>query len=114
MTFFERLEILTKKNNYTFEGLGKEIGVTGASINGWKTKGTIPKADTACRIARLYNVSVEWLVTGQELSYSQEVLELADEILKLPVEYQNIIKTQVTQFQEICFKVAKASTPNIS
>ena len=76
MTFSDRLEIMLKQNGLNKAALSKMIGVSQPSITGWKTEGSMPKADTACKIARILNTSVEYLITGQQQGKVKK--ELAD------------------------------------
>ncbi|GHU69835.1 hypothetical protein FACS189450_03350 [Spirochaetia bacterium] len=41
-------------------------GVTPPSVNEWKAKGTMPRADTAIILADFFKVSPKWLVMGKE------------------------------------------------
>ena len=53
-----------KKENRTH--LASALGIKPQTISAWYTRGTIPSADIAIRIAQELNVSVEWLVFGTE------------------------------------------------
>lgn len=63
MTFYERCEQLAKENKVTMKELGIAVGVTGASITGWKT-GSLPRVDIAVKVAKYFGVTVEYLVEG--------------------------------------------------
>jgi len=41
-------------------------GVTPPSVFEWKNEGTMPRADTAVKIADYFNVSAKWLITGSK------------------------------------------------
>lgn len=66
--FYKRCEAIANSKNLSFYKIAKEINVTGATITGWK-KGSLPKADIAVKIAKILDVSVEYLVTGKESNY---------------------------------------------
>lgn len=65
MNFYERCEQLVKENKITMKELGEKVGVTGASITGWKT-GSLPRVDVALKVAKYFGVTVEYLMDGTE------------------------------------------------
>jgi len=65
MTFWERLTGLMKSFKINQKDLSTISGVAQPSISGWKN-GSLPKADTAIRIARYFGVSVEYLIEGEK------------------------------------------------
>ena len=64
MTFWERLESALSDNNCTMADLGRKIQLSPTVINSWKTRGSIPRADIACKTAEALNTTVEYLITG--------------------------------------------------
>ena len=64
MTFWERVEKALSENKITEAELSRRIGFTQAGISGWKTRGTIPRADIALKTAQVLNTSVDYLVNG--------------------------------------------------
>ena len=66
MTFWERVKTALSENDLTEADLSRELNLTQASITGWKVKGSIPRADIACKTARLLNTSVEYLIDGKQ------------------------------------------------
>lgn len=67
MDFWTRLEQVVLANHMNFADLSRAIGISQASINGWKN-GSYPRADKACKIASVLRTTVEYLVTGEEAS----------------------------------------------
>jgi len=72
--FLQQIEILAKIHGLKFPGgFEKEIGMRGA-VSSWEPldkkgnpkKFSIPSVDTLLKIKNLFNVSVDWLLTGQE------------------------------------------------
>lgn len=43
----------------------EKLGISPQSISNWKTRNTIPKADDLYKIAKYLNVTMEWLLTGE-------------------------------------------------
>lgn len=66
MQFWDRIKTILTEKNLTESELSKRAGVTQASVNGWKTKGAIPRADIAYKVADFLGTTVEYLVTGSK------------------------------------------------
>ena len=65
MNFSENLKEAMFCKNITSLELAQKTGIKIDTINSYlKTKGTIPSADKAVRIAQILGVTVEFLVTG--------------------------------------------------
>ena len=55
----------------------KSIGINSQSLRNWELRKSIPSADIAIKMAEYFNVSVKWLITGEDdLAYSQDETEL--------------------------------------
>lgn len=89
MTFFERCEAIAKQKNISLNELGRLVGVSGAAINGWKN-GSFPKVDIALKVAKVLDVSVEYLVTGNVLSAEES--QIVEIYRKIPKAYRNMVK----------------------
>ena len=97
MTFFERCESIAKQKNISLNELGRQVGVSGAAINGWKN-GSFPKVDVALKVAKVLGVSVEYLVTGDVLSAEEtEFINLYRQIPKL---YREITRDMMVNFSK--------------
>ena len=112
-TFWERIELLLKKQGFSQKELGEAVSVSGASITGWKN-GSIPRADIALKIANYLNVSVEWLITGEEGEIPHEILNLAYEISALPEVYKNFIKADLAKYKSACVSLDEEKISNTS
>ena len=66
MTFWDRVEQALSENKITEAELSRRIGFSQAGINGWKTKGSLPRADIALKTAKVLKTSVEYLITGNQ------------------------------------------------
>lgn len=67
--FYDRCEALAKEKGINMKQLGEEVGVTGASITGWKN-GSVPRVDVAFSVAKYFGVTVEYLFSGENLEYT--------------------------------------------
>lgn len=66
MQFWDRIKTILTEKKLTESELSKRAGITQASVNGWKTKGAIPRADIAQKVASYLGTTVEYLVTGNK------------------------------------------------
>lgn len=82
MSFFERFERLCEAKGLKpqSEEIMKILGVSSPAISGWKNKGSIPQGKILTKIAQYFNVSVEYLLKGEEMNIEDTALR---NILKL-------------------------------
>jgi len=79
--FAERLERLIKEKKLTQIAVADSVGIRRPTISDWKKNGSYPTADVAVKIAKLLNVSVEYLITGEEYCpLAEEVRQLKDKL----------------------------------
>ena len=80
MGFYERVEELRKKTGLSQGKLEKELGFSNGSISKWKN--SIPTYDRLQKISGYFNVSVDYLRTGEEKqsSFSIESAKLVAKI----------------------------------
>ena len=65
--FWNKFELLCSYKNESPNMVAKNIGISSGSITSWKN-GRIPNGDTLADIANYFNVSVEYLLTEDEIS----------------------------------------------
>lgn len=58
-----RIDNLLSKNNLRRIDLVRGTGINEGTIRNW-IKGSVPSAEAAYKVAKYFNVSVEWLITG--------------------------------------------------
>ncbi|MBR6081195.1 MAG: helix-turn-helix transcriptional regulator [Treponema sp.] len=81
--FAERLERLIKEKKLTQIVVADTVGIRRPTISDWKKNGSYPTADVAVKIAKLLEVSVEYLITGKEDNpYIEENKNLKEKIQK--------------------------------
>ena len=64
MTVYERIENLRKSASISQGKLEKALGFSNGSISKWKT--SMPTPDRLQKLAEYFNVSVDYLMTGEE------------------------------------------------
>lgn len=62
----ERLTDLRNKNNMTQEEFAEYMCVTRQSVSKWETDKTYPDVEKLIKIAELYNVTLDYLIRGEE------------------------------------------------
>ena len=79
MAIVGRIDLIRKKKNISREAITTHCGISKTSLPVWASRGTIPAADVAIRIADFLGVSVYWLVTGHDRGgLTAEDLQLLD------------------------------------
>lgn len=58
---------LRKEKNLTQEELGEQIGVTNKTVSRWENGNYLPPVEILQMLSRLYNVSINELLTGERL-----------------------------------------------
>ncbi len=66
MFFWEIVDSLIEKQGMSQAALSKAIGKERSQVNTWSKRGTVPPADYALKIAEILDVSLRYLVTGEE------------------------------------------------
>ena len=90
-TMGSRLKALRKKYNYTGEEVGNMLKVSKVAIYNWEKDIRSPSPDVIEKLANIYEVSTDYLITGKESTspkegyyYDTEVAELAEQIKNDP------------------------------
>lgn len=64
MEFQQRLYELRKQSGLSQEGLASLLGVTRQAVQKWESGSSRPDMDNLAALARYFNVSLDYLVTG--------------------------------------------------
>ena len=62
MTFGDKLRQLRKNFDISQDVLGEKIGIHGRHIGKYETGKAMPNADTLIKIAKLFNISIDYLL----------------------------------------------------
>lgn len=73
--FSSRLKELRKENNYTQVTLAKAIGVSQQTVGKWEARGSEPDFDTLNKIAKIFNVSVDYLTGNTFKANEDDIVE---------------------------------------
>jgi transcriptional regulator with XRE-family HTH domain len=72
--FYENLKLILQKKNMTGADLCKKLQISSSNFTYWKTK--LPRAEVIIEIAKLLNVSTDFLLTGKLEHYTLDEVEL--------------------------------------
>lgn len=64
--FHERLKMLMNAGDWNQSRLAAAVGVSAVSVNKWIKQGQMPKAEQLYRVAKCFEVSMEYLLHGDE------------------------------------------------
>lgn len=62
----ERIDRLLSEKKLKRAALAEAVGIKAQTISAWSTRGTVPAADIAIKMAEFLDVSVEWLIAGED------------------------------------------------
>lgn len=66
MTFSERLANARKERGFTQSDVAEKLNVSFQAVSLWERGETTPEIDKLVDIASLYQVSLDWLLTGKQ------------------------------------------------
>ncbi len=107
--FWERVDEELEYKGMNRKSLATEVGFNLGNIGKGIQLGSSPSADTAVKIAKVLNVSVEYLVTGQDSSLKKENLDLhryreysslISQLDSLPENQKELVKTMIAKMKE--------------
>ncbi len=107
--FWERVDEELEYKGMNRKSLATEVGFNLGNIGKGIQLGSSPSADTAVKIAKVLNVSVEYLVTGQDSSLKKENLDLhryreyfalISQLDSLPENQKDLVKSIITKMCE--------------
>lgn len=105
MNFWERVVFLLEQKNISRKELSLSIGFNNSNIRKGILNNNIPSADTAVKIAKYLNTSVEFLVTGNDplLTQSEQLEDLIsfystiESLKSIPKERRILIEKIIQQ-----------------
>ena len=67
MEFNEKLQLLRKQNNMTQEQLAEKLYVSRTAVSKWESGKGYPNIESLKSISRLFSVTIDDLLSGEEL-----------------------------------------------
>ncbi len=84
------LQFLRKRNNYTQDGLAKELGISRQAVSKWETGLTIPDLEVLLTISKLYDISIndilEPKILPQKITDFEQIVTISEKKLKEVLE----------------------------
>lgn len=85
--FGTRVEELLNQNGVKAADFYRAVEIIPQNFYDWKKKGTVPNARTALKVAKFFGVTVEYLMTGEDIVYENplknRVLVLEEKLRKI-------------------------------
>lgn len=107
--FTKRIDFCLAKKNQTRKAITTDLGISSSTMSSWAAgRGSIPNANIVEKIAKYLNVTIDWLITGEEnsdftfeerelITKWRELTEEAKKKIRFDIEYylsENIKKNQ--------------------
>ena len=89
---------LRKAKGWTQEQLGQKLGVTNNTVSRWETGNYMPPADILLELSKLYDISINEILSGQRLTEA-EYQEKAEENIKAALESSFSLQEKVEYFK---------------
>ena len=80
--FWDNFVVLCNENDTKPNPVAKQLGLSSGSVTSWKN-GKVPHHSTLLKIADYFNVSVDYLLTGQKETPTAESDERKKELIEL-------------------------------
>lgn len=104
MTVIERLLIILNEKNLKMSDLCAYIGINASTMTTWKTRNTDPPAKHLFRICEFLNISLEYLLTGEEQKKSPSSPQLNEDESELLNQFKKLDKEGQTSVLHTCYQ----------
>jgi len=98
MEFYNRIKELVKKSGKTMQKAIEEAGINYDSYNSLKRYDNLPRADDCVKLAKYLGVTSEYLVTGEDSTLDNDVLEVVKTYQKIPKGLRSVFKSVMEGF----------------
>lgn len=108
MTLLDRIKHLAQQNGTTIKGLESSANLGNGTIRRWDS--SPPSVDKLLKIANLLNTTMDYLMTGKEISQNSfhEESEWLNLIYRLPEKKRNEFKLRIEGYLE-CYEESVAA-----
>ena len=87
----DRIKFLRESNDLTQSDLARQLGITRSSVNAWEQGISVPSTQYVVELARLFNVSVDYLL-GVDASANLNIAGLNEDDVKLLYQIVNHLR----------------------
>jgi transcriptional regulator with XRE-family HTH domain len=101
MGYGDRIKLLREKNGYSQKYLAEKIGVKNNTLSSYEAEKRRPDYETLQKLADLFEVSIDYILTGKELTNSSS--EMWKELLdpKTQVFFKDLQKAPEEKIEEL-------------
>lgn len=97
MGVVERIQELCLQKNIKIRPLEEQLGIANGSIKKWNVSS--PSCDRILKVANFFNVSVDWLLTGEQKAFVITASEM--ELLQLYNDLSDDDKDEIIEIVEL-------------
>jgi transcriptional regulator with XRE-family HTH domain len=90
-TLGQRLRRCRERMGWSQIDVASKVGTSNMNISHYERDTREPSIETLTRLAELYNVSVQWLITGSDVSTQQK--DIYDLLQRKDCTYRNVLLT---------------------
>ena len=98
MTFWDRFYELCIKNGTRPNPVAKELGISSGAVTKWKN-GSIPDSDMLIKISGRFNVSIDYLLTGE--TPKAETSQTDERMQRFREKYNHLSETDKERLESI-------------
>lgn len=99
MGLVENIQLLCSRNNTNFKNLEKNLHLSNGTISRWDQ--SKPSYDKVVKVANYFNVSIDYLITGNEKCIGDYLTEDELKFVKSYSLLDDISKTKIKNYIEI-------------
>ena len=91
--FWQRLDASVRAKNTSYSALGSDLGFSAYTLYNDRSKQLYPRLSTLVKMCNHLNVSIDWLVFGEEkgIGYSETDLDMLRVYSSAPSDVKNIV-----------------------
>ncbi len=91
MNTIDRIVFLRKRAGLSQPKLAEKIGVSKGNVGDWETGRSKPGSDALIMLSKVFDVSIDWILTGEERGPKTETEHKAD-IEEQPIAAEGVIE----------------------
>jgi len=103
MAFGDKLRKLRREHKWSQDELGSRVGIHGRHIGKYETGQVMPNAEALIKMAKVFNVSVDFLLFDNEAPqpdslHDQELFQLFNEVSSMGDKDQEVVKSLIDAY----------------
>lgn len=108
MDFYDRVKQLCRAKGVSMARMAKDIEISNGTVANWKAAKTMPQGPILRKLADYFNVSTDYLMTGEEPTYT--AIRSSDEEVEI---FEAINALKDTELRRLVLRLSKASQEEI-